>query len=214
MDQPTLPIDALSAADLETVDRILATARSVRRRLDFDRAVEPETLLECIDLATQAPTGAGGESWRFLVVTDIETKRALALLYREVLEEFAAQRGLTIKPSQRALVERLHEIPAMLLVCTTHAPPEGVAGQVAYYGSVLPAAWSLMLALRARDIGATWTTLLASRQAAVAQLLSLPEEATHLVMLPVGHMKDATLRKADRLPARTVTFWERWGQSS
>lgn len=205
--------ETLSSAQLETVDRILATARSVRRRLDFERAIEPATLLECIDLATQAPSGAGGEAWRFLVVTEAEKKYRLASLYREVLEEFAGQRGLVIKASQRALVDRLHEIPAMLLVCATHPPPEGVAGQVAYYGSVLPAAWSLMLALRAREIGATWTTLLASRQREVSALLELPPQATHLVMLPVGHMKNATLRKAPRQPAGAVTYWEHWGQS-
>jgi len=204
--------ETLTSTQLETVDRILATARSVRRRLDFDRAIEPATLLECIDVATQAPSGAGGESWRFLVVTSADKKARLAALYREVLEEFAALRGITIKSSQRALVDRLHEIPAMLLVCATHPPPEGVAGQVAYYGSVLPAAWSLMLALRAREIGATWTTLLASRQQEVSSLLDLPEEATHLVMLPVGHMKNATLRKADRQPAGAVTYWEHWGK--
>lgn len=204
--------ETLSSAQLETVDRILATARSVRRRLDFERAIEPAILLECIDVATQAPSGAGGEAWRFLVVTSAQKKARLAALYREVLEEFAAQRGLTIKASQRALVDRLHEIPAMVLVCATHPPPEGVAGQVAYYGSVLPAAWSLMLALRAREIGATWTTLLASRQNEVSGLLDLPAQATLLVMLPVGHMKNARLRKADRQPAGTVTFWEHWGQ--
>jgi len=203
--------ESLSVADLSTVDRVLATARSIRRRIDFDRELAPEVLLECIDLATQAPTGAGGESWRFVIVSEPLLKAQIAHLYREVLDEFAALRGIIIKPTQRALVERLHEIPAMVLVCAASRPPAEVAAQVAYYGSVLPAAWSLMLALRARHIGATWTTLLAARQQALADLLGMPEDALHLVMLPVGYMKNATLRKAQRLGAREVTYWDRWG---
>ena len=160
--------------DITSVDTVLATARSVRRKLDFERPVPRDVILECRDIATQAPTGLGGESWRFVVVMEPDKKRAMAGVYAEVLDELAHARGVDIKPTQRALVERLHEIPAMILVCTTaDGPSEEVAGQVAYYGSILPAAWSLMLALRARDLGATWTTLLSSRQAEVAEIGSL-----------------------------------------
>jgi nitroreductase len=197
--------------DISSVDTVLATARSVRRRLDFDRPVPREVILECIDIAIQAPTGLGGESWRFVVVTDPVKKRAVADIYAEVLDELALARGVAIKPTQRALAERLHEIPAMILVCTTaDGPSNEIAGQVAYYGSILPAAWSLMLALRARDLGATWTTLLASRQAEVAGILGIPDSVVNTVMFPVGYTKNATLKRADRQAAETVTFWNGW----
>lgn len=200
--------------DLTSVDTVLATARSVRRKLDFERPVPRDVILECIDIATQAPTGLGGESWRFLVITDSQKKQAIARVYGDVLDELARSRGVEIKATQRALVDRLHEIPAMILVCTTaDGPSEEIAGQVAYYGSVLPAAWSLMLALRARDLGATWTTLLSSRQSDVAQILGIPDSVVNTVMLPVGYTKGATLRRADRLAAAHVTFWDGWGQS-
>lgn len=200
--------------DLASVDTVLATARSVRRRLDFERPVPREVILECIDIATQAPTGLGGESWRFMVVTDPERKRALSDLYRRVLEELTAVRNVEIKATQRALVDRLHEIPAMIFVCTTaEGPSEEIAGQVAYYGSVLPAAWSLMLALRARDLGATWTTLLSSRQSEVAGILEIPESVVSTVMLPVGYTKGANLKRAARLGASEVTFWDAWGST-
>jgi nitroreductase len=200
--------------DLASVDTVLATARSVRRRLDFDRKVPRELILDCIDIATQAPTGLAGESWRFLVVTDKERKSALSSLYGTVLDELASARGMPVKATQRALVDRLHEIPAMILVCTlAEGPSEEIAGQVAYYGSILPAAWSLMLALRARGLGATWTTLLSSRQREVAEILEMPESVVNTVMLPVGYTKGAKLRRADRLPAQRVTFWDAWGRS-
>ncbi|MCZ6656139.1 MAG: nitroreductase family protein [Gammaproteobacteria bacterium] len=201
--------------DLASVDAVLSTARSVRRKLDFDRAVEPETIFECVNIATQAPTGLGGESWRFLVVTEPDRKRQLADLYRAVLTDLARQRGIEVKATQQALVDRLHEIPAMIFVCTTADKPGAeIAGQVAYYGSILPAAWSLMLALRARNLGATWTTLLASRQQEVAAILGMPDGVVQTVMLPVAYTKGAKLRKADRLDATHVTYWETWGNSN
>jgi len=197
---------------LDSVDTVLATARSVRRKLDFEREVPRQVILDCVDLATQAPTGLGGESWRFVVVTDADRKRDLAALYREVLEELAGARGLPIKATQRALAERLADIPAMIFVCTVAAQPAAeVARQVAYYGSILPAAWSLMLALRARGLGATWTTLLSSRQREVADVLGMPESAVNTVMLPVGYTKGAKLAPAARQPAREVTYWDAWG---
>ena len=200
--------------DLDSIDTVLATARSVRRNLDFERPVEPEVLLECIDLAAQSPTGAvAGESWRFVVVTDAAPKAALAELYGSILAEFAEARGVELKATHKLLVQRMPDIPAMIFVCV-HAPPppDEVGTQVAYYGSVLPAAWSLMLALRARRIGATWTTLLSSRQEDVRHILNMPDDSTHLVMLPVGYMKGARLRRAERLPASDITFWQSWDQ--
>ena len=201
--------------DLASVDQVLATARSVRRNLDFDRAVEPGVLRECIDLATQAPVGINGESWRFLVVTDPGQKGVIAGLYREVLHDLMGSRDLPIKPTQQALVDRLHEVPALLFVCTQGPPPgETIGEQVAFYGSVLPAAWSLMLALRARQLGATWTTLLSTRQAEVGDLLQMPGDVIQTVMLPVGYLKGATMRRAARLPAAEVMFWNHWGSAT
>ncbi|MCZ6643987.1 MAG: nitroreductase family protein [Gammaproteobacteria bacterium] len=201
--------------DLTSVDTVLATTRSVRRKLDFDRAVPPEVIYDCVNLATQAPTGLGVENWRFVVIIDPEKKRTLSVLYKSVLMELAKQRGIEVKATQLALVNRLHEIPAMIFVCTTADPPGAeVARQVAYYGSILPAAWSLMLALRARNLGATWTTLLSARQEAVAAVLDMPPGVVQTVMLPVAYTKNAKLKKAERLDAAQVTYWDSWGRSA
>ena len=200
--------------DLASVDTVLTTARSVRRRLDFARPVAPAVILESIDVATQAPTGLGGESWRFLVVTDDARKRSIADLYRSVLLELVEARAVPLKPTQQSLIDRLHEIPVMILVCTTaeQPPTESIAGHVAFYGSILPAAWSLMLALRARGLGTTWTSLLSSRQAEMADILDIPPEVVQTIMFPVAYTKNARLKRAERLKARHVTFWDRWGQ--
>ena len=44
--------------DLAQTDHLLTTTRAVRKRLDLTRAVEPKVLLDCIQIASQAPSGA------------------------------------------------------------------------------------------------------------------------------------------------------------
>jgi nitroreductase len=199
--------------DLASVDEVLRTTRSVRRRIDFERAVEPEVLSQCIEVATQAPTGTNAESWRFLILTDPEPKLAIAELYRRALDVFEHVRGDAIKSSQRALADRLHEMPAHILVCNQGRPPiDSPPVEVGFYGSILPAAWSLMLALRARGLGATWTSLHLIHAEEVAQELGIPADVTQTVLLPVGYTKDAVLKPAKRRPPHEVTYWNTWGR--
>jgi len=194
------------------IDHILSTARSVRRKLDFDRPVSNEDLLACIDVAVQAPTGLAGENWRFLVVTDPTKKKLIADIYCEVLIQLSESRGVTLKPTHNALMQRLHEIPCMVFVFAIGEPGDDVSGQIGFFGSILPAAWSLMLAMRARGIGTTWTSLLASRAEDIARILNVPEGVTQTVMLPAAYTLGAKLKVADRLPAADVTFFDSWGE--
>ena len=201
--------------DPGAVDLALTTTRSVRRRLDFDRPVEPEVIEACIDVATQAPTGLQREAWRFIVVTEPETKRAIGEVYRRAFDSIAAawdelSDPPPVQPGYRALADRLHEVPVLILVCSLGEPGPDPARQVAFYGSVLPAAWSLMVALRARGLGSTWTTLHLREAEAAARILGIPENVTQTVLLPVAYMKGARLAPAKRRPAREVTFWNRW----
>ena len=198
--------------DLAAFDEILSTARSVRRKLDFERPIPRQVLFDCIDVAVQAPTGLAGENWRFVVVDAPAQKAQIAKVYADVLINIMRQRNMEMKPTHKALIERMHEIPAMIFVCVDGEPlDEAPSSQVAFYGSILPAAWSLMLALRARDIGTTWTSLLSSRQQEIGDILKLPKGCVQTVMLPVGYTKGAKLKRAERLPAQQVTYFNSWG---
>lgn len=195
---------------MEEVEHILSTARSVRRKLDYSRPVSEEDLLACINVACQAPTGIIGENWRFLVVTDADKKKQIAEIYCEILVRMSEDRGVTLKPTHNALMDRLHEIPCMVFVFAIGEPAEDVGGQVGFFGSILPAAWSLMLAMRARGIGTTWTSLLTARSTEVAEILGVPEGVTQTVMLPAAYTLGANLKPAARLPAEQVTYWNSW----
>jgi nitroreductase len=70
-----------------------------------------------------------------------------------------------------------------------------------------------MLALRARGIGSTWTTLLAAREREAARVLGIPDDVTATVLLPAGYLRDAVLRPAQRRAPREVTYWNGWGRT-
>lgn len=199
------------------MDLVLGTTRSVRRKLDFERPVEPELIEACIALATQAPTGRNAQGWRFLVITEAEKKHAVAELYRRAFSHYRELRAADPaaeppKATYQSLADRMHEMPALILVCVEGRPESlSVAQQVAFYGSVLPAAWSLMLALRSRGLGSTWTTLHLLHEEEAARLLGIPEGVTQTVLLPVAYTRDAVLRPADRLSPADVTYWNEWG---
>ena len=210
----------------DDVFEVLETTRSVRRKLDFDRPVAPELIERCIDAAVQAPTGLNREAWRFVVLTDPEPKARVAELYREGMaslqermrerlpKELRDQPLPGERPTYVGLAENLHRMPALILVCSMgRAEREDTAMQVAFYGSVLPAAWSLMLALRASGLGTTWTTLLVTEEARVAEALGIPDDVTQTILLPVAWTKGARLRPAERKGAREMAYWNAWGRA-
>jgi len=168
--------------DLAVTDRLLATTRSVRRRLDFTRPVEPDVIMDCLDLAVQAPTASGVQRWRWLIVTDPQKRTALAELYREGNIEF--QKMMAGNPHRESdafyesanfLTEHFHEVPVHVVPCIVgRAEGRGAEGAVALYASIMPAAWSFMLALRSRGLGSVWTTLHVSREKEAADCWASP----------------------------------------
>src|SRR5881394_1314666 len=68
--------------DVAQIDEVLATTRAVRRRLDLERPVDNQLLLDCIDLAEQAPTGGNLGSRRWIIVREPGVKEQLGQLYR------------------------------------------------------------------------------------------------------------------------------------
>ncbi len=65
-----------------SAEEVLTTTRSVRKRLDFDKPVSREVLLECLDVALQAPTGSNAQGWQWVFVEDEAKKKAIADIYR------------------------------------------------------------------------------------------------------------------------------------
>ena len=77
--------------DTALADHLLTTTRSVRKRLDLLRPVEPAVIERAIEVALQAPTGSNSQGWHFVVVTDAEKRAGLAALYRRAFHAYVSQ---------------------------------------------------------------------------------------------------------------------------
>ncbi|HEX3271463.1 MAG TPA: nitroreductase family protein [Ktedonobacterales bacterium] len=214
-----------------TLDELLSTTRSVRKRLDFTRPVEPDVVHECLALAIQAPNGGNGQRWRWMVVTDPMKRLALGDCYRRgndlyrppatilpASPEESPPRDLEIAREQRReassdyLAEHIHEAPVMVIPCYL-ARPEGkpLSRQAILWGSILPAAWSFMLALRSRGLGTAWTTAHLEFEREAAEILGIPyERVTQVVLFPVAHTIGTDFKPGHREPLESVVRWNVW----
>lgn len=213
--------------DLSAVDHVLTTTRSVRRRLDLSRPVDPRLIEECLEIAVQAPTGGNKAHYHFVVVTDPHMKTAVAEYYRKVFfDEYVPRRERArVQPdfperqqrftdSAAYLAERLHEVPVLVIPCVEARPEDkGPLAQASSYANILPAAWSFMLALRARGLVSAWTTLHIRYEREIGALLGIPETMTQAVLIPVAHPTGGEFHAAARVPTRERTYWNHWGQT-
>lgn len=207
--------------DLAQTDKLLTTTRSVRKRLDLDREVPESVILECLRLAQQAPTASNGQNWRWIVVTDADKRRELARLYSEGGRGYlASAAGQEMDPQTKRVYESalfltdiLDRVPVHVIPCV-----EGRAESTmnilsaSTYGSIIPAAWSFMLALRSRGLGSAWTTLHLFKEQEAAELLGIPyEKVTQVALLPVAYTVGTDFRPAARPPVESITYWNAWG---
>jgi nitroreductase len=213
----------VTTLDRATVDHLLTTTRAVRKRLDFDRPVEPEVIEECLRLAIQAPTGGNSQGWRFMVVTDPEKRAALADAYRRVWGPYiAASRAAAdvnaqqerVMDSATYLADHLHEVPVHVIPCIYGRLGSGQLGEAAgLFGSIYPAVWSFQLALRSRGLGSAFTTLHLPFASEAAELLGIPDTVSQTALIPVAYYTGDDFQPAKRRPIEEITYWNGWKQS-
>lgn len=205
--------------DIATVDELLSTTRSVRKRLDLTRPVGREVILECIQLAMQAPTASNTQNWRWVVITDADKRAAIAEIYSSIGAEYLAYAAdnATDAQTQRvyqsamSLTETLARVPVHVIPCLEpriDTAEPGIAA--AAWASIIPAGWSFLLALRSRGLGSVWTTMHLFKEQEVAKLLGIPPTVTQAALFPVAYTIGTDFRPAKRPPAETVTFWNGW----
>ena len=209
-----------------TPDELLTTTRTVRKRLDLSRPVPIELVRECLEIALQAPSGSNRQGWQWLVITDATLRHSIGEVYRRALEEYmqsgASAGNLFADDPNRAPVqqrvgasvawlgERMGEVPVMVIPCIKAGRTLPAGNQAGLWGSVLPAAWSYMLAARARGLGTAWTTLHLEYEAEVADLLALPPGVHQAALIPTAYYTGDTFRPAARAPLDSVLHLNGW----
>lgn len=207
-----------------TPEELLTTTRSVRRRMDLERAVPRELLTDCIRIAVQAPTGGNRQGWQWMVVTDQDKKMRIGELYKESWYEYTKTRAAypeddlrrdqlpRVVRSARFLADHFGEVPAMVIPCI-EGRPEGAGNfaNSALYGSIIPAAWSFMLAARLRGLACAYTTLHLKYEREVAELLGIDyQRYMQAALLTVGFFKGESFRPAERVPVDSILHWDTW----
>ena len=207
--------------------KVLTTTRSVRKRIDFDRPVPRELLIECLEVALQAPTGSNSQGWQFVFVTEADKKQVIGELYKKSWYAYAGSGGQKypkddlrreqlprVASSAQYLADRMHEVPVMVIPCIegrVDRPGALNMDMAGLYGSILPAAWSFMLAARDRGVVGSWTTLHLRYEREVADLLGIPyERYTQAALLAVGFSTGGEFHPAQRIPLDVIVHWEKW----
>ncbi len=205
--------------DSDAVDYVLSSTRSVRLRLDFEREVDPQIILDCIDIAEQAPTGGNRSSRRWIIITGKSQKEKIANLYLKAAGNWMIQArdqlAGTGHPNEKMmesaayLAENLEKAP--VIVIPTIIGIHDNSGKPGLFDSVIQSAWSFCLALRARGLGSAWTTAVLSEQDELKRILSIPDGITEIALLPVAWTKGTNFSKVQRTPARDISYFNSYG---
>jgi nitroreductase len=144
-----------------------------------------------------------------VVVTDQDRRAALGELWRGVAGPYLERRAAAAAADARVarISDAVHVIPCVE-GRTDHAP---VVVQASRWGSIIPAAWSFMLAARARGLGTVWTTFHLRREREAAELLGIPsDEVMQAALIPVAYTVGTDFKPAARHPLDTLVHRDRW----
>jgi len=202
-----------------SVDEVLTTTRAVRKRLDVTRPVPRAVLEECLELALQAPNGSNRNDWRWIIIDDpaliarlAEEYKAGQDLYLQGKQGTPPAATVTVPREDRlmdsafSLRDKLQQMPAILIPLMP-GRPDGKANyeQAPLWGSIVPAVWSFLLALRERGLGSVWTTVASRREREIAELLGIPcDQYTQVGMFPIAYTIGTDFKRAWRKPVAEV----------
>jgi nitroreductase len=163
-----------------------------------------------------------------VVVTDPTKRAELASLYLKGAEIYISDASAMTDvrlddPKRKAtqervilsamyLVEHLREVPVHVIPCI-EGRTDGLpaVAQAAQWCSIIPAAWSFMLAARARGLGTTFTSFHLFFEEDAARLLSIPfKEVMQTTLIPVAYTKGTKFKPAPREHLSTIVHWDRW----
>jgi nitroreductase len=216
----------MPALDL-TFDEVATTTRSVRRRLDLQRPVEREVLEECLRIAQQAPSSSNLQNFHFVVVTDTATRAALGDLYRRGHKIYKtlpiAMHNLDYPdPAQKAsrdriidaqehLAAQIDEVPVHVIPCIEGSlegmPPIFTPVVMA---SVIPAAWSFMLAARSRGLATCWSNFHMFDIEEANRVIGLPAGVMQVALIATAYSVGTDFKPAPRRALETMVHWDTW----
>ncbi len=200
----------------------MRTQRAVRR-LHLD-PVDPDLLMELLELSLKAPTSSNTQDWCYVVVTDRAQKAAIAKLWRRLYRFVNPIAIRQAKGDERELrqmrpgqwqTEHFEDLPVFVIPCykrgIKHKPVGHPQISVAsFYGSVFPAVQNLLLACRAVGLGASIQTLPIWWIPSARKILGLPRSMNPVCIIPIGWAR-GKYGPTTRRPIGEVVHLDRYG---
>ena len=210
----------------------LEVARTTFAAREFtDDPVPDDVLYRIFDTARFAPSGGNRQGWKVIAVRDPKVKQRLGELCWPAMRVAAAQmragegywQSVTTTavdiseaasdeslPIAIPMFEHLEDVP---VVCVIAVDLNVVASMDQYLdrvgvvsgASIYPMAWNALMAARNEGFGGTLTTLLASQEPAVQELLGLESYEAVAAMLTIGR-PPKQLSKLSRKPVEEFVF--------
>lgn len=175
-----------------------------------DDPVPDEVLHRIFDNARFAPSGGNRQGQKVIVVRDDERKKQLGLLCEPALRIYDQQRNAgespwnSIVPSSvdpeaakqipteaLPMFRAMDQVPVVLIVVVNLKVVASMDKEldrigVISGGSIYPLAWNIILSARNEGYGAALTTLIASAEPEVQELLNLEPYEAVAALLPLG----------------------------
>ena len=208
----------------------MSSLRAVRRlRPD---PVPDAVLRRVLEAASWAPTGGNVQPWRVVAVRDAAGKQRLGELYAERWAAYSAQHRKLIADAPEAVRERnermlaagdhlahhFGQTPVVLVFCfdpRNMAITDARLDRISVVGgaSIYTAVQNALLACRAEGLGCVLTTLLCECEAAVRELLEIPEPWGTAAAVPIGYPLLRGHGPLSRRPVEKLAFLDRWGRA-
>lgn len=182
-----------SDAEINAVYRVIAERRDMRHFLPTP--VAPEVLTNILQAAHQAPSVGLMQPWRFIRITDINTRKAIHQLVDEERIQTAQAIGEHENTTRMAEFLRLKVEGILdcgeLLVATLCDKREGeIFGRRTLpemdIASVSCAIQNMWLAARAEGLGMGWVSIFDPVK--LGALLHIPSDAKPIAVLCLGHV--------------------------
>ncbi|GAB2750465.1 hypothetical protein GCM10027039_05320 [Terrabacter koreensis] len=205
--------------DLASLERVVGARRDIRRyRPD---PVPDDVLTAVLTAGHRGPSVGHSQPWRFVVVTEAQTRDTAALMAdRCRLRQAAGMADESARGLLDLRLEGIREAPVGVVVaCDRRTPAAGVLGRATFpdadLWSCAAAIENMWLTARAHGLGLGWVTLFEPDE--LKELLGLPDGVETLGWLCLGwpdeRPPEPGLERAGwsrRLPLEQVVMRERW----
>ena len=153
-----------------------------------ERPVEEEKLKAVLEAGRLAPSASNRQEWRFVVVRDAGTRKALGPAARD-----------------QAFVGRA---PVVIACCAETDDHVMACGQPCYPIDVAIAVDHMTLAAVELGLGTCWIGAFSEDK--VKDILGIPKEVRVVELLALGYPADPSPKEKKRLALDGIVRWEKW----